>query len=85
VLFFVRVEVYLKEEPQGKGIHRRPFQVGDLVVRRSRWVTCQSARYDRCIGYVSVTFFVLALSSDNGFLGFSCARVVFLLIEFPLR
>jgi hypothetical protein len=79
------IEVYLREEPEGKGIHRRPLQVGDLVGRCSRWVTCQNARYDRCIGYVSVTVYVLALSSDSGFLGFSCPRVVFLLTEFPLR
>jgi hypothetical protein len=46
---------------------------------------CQSAGYDRCIGYVSVIFFVLALSSDNGFLGFGCPEVVFLLIEFLFR
>jgi hypothetical protein len=54
-------------------------------VRRSCWVTCQSARYDRCIEYVSVTVFVLALSSDSRFLGFGCPEVIFLLIEFPLH
>jgi hypothetical protein len=36
-------------------------------------------------GYVSVTVFVLSLSSDSGFLGFGCPGVIFLLIEFPLR
>jgi len=36
-------------------------------------------------GYVSVTVFVVALSSDSGFPGFGCPRVVFLLIEFPFR
>jgi hypothetical protein len=46
---------------------------------------CQSARYDHYIGYVSVTVYVLALSSDSGFPGFGCPGVVFLLIEFPLR
>jgi hypothetical protein len=46
---------------------------------------CQSARYDRYIGYVSVTIYVLALSSDSEFLGFGCLGVVFLFIEFPLR
>jgi hypothetical protein len=60
------------------------LQVGDLVGRRSRWITCQSARYDRCTEYVSVTVFVLALSSDSGFLGFGCPGVIFILIEFPL-
>jgi hypothetical protein len=45
---------------------------------------CQSARYDRCIGYVSVTVYVLALSFDSGFPGFGYPEVVFLLIEFPL-
>jgi hypothetical protein len=79
------IEVYLREEPLDKGIHRRPIQVGDLVGRCSRWVTCQSARYDRYIGYVIVTVFVLALSSDSGFLRFGFSGVVFLLIEFPLR
>jgi hypothetical protein len=59
--------------------------VGDLVGRRSRWVTCQSARYNRYIGYVSVTVYVLALSSDSEFPGFGCLGVVFLLIKFPLR
>jgi hypothetical protein len=34
---------------------------------------------------VSVTVFVLALSSDSGFLGFGYPGVVFLLIEFPLQ
>jgi len=34
---------------------------------------------------VSVTVFILALSSDNGFLGFGYPGVVFLLIEFPLH
>jgi len=34
---------------------------------------------------VSVTFYVLALSSNSGFLRFGCLGVVFLLIEFPLR
>jgi hypothetical protein len=34
---------------------------------------------------VSVTVFVLALSSDSGFLGIGCPIVVFLLIEFPLH
>jgi hypothetical protein len=61
------------------------LQVGDLVGRHSRWVTCQSARFDRCIGYVSVTIFVLALSSDSGFSEFGCPEVVFPLIEFPLH
>jgi hypothetical protein len=65
-------------------IHRRPLQVGVLVGRRSRWVTCQSARYDHYIGYVSVTAYILALSSDSGFLGFGYPEVVFLLIEFLL-
>jgi len=46
---------------------------------------CQSARYDRCIGYVSVTVYVLALSSDSGFPEFGYPEVVFLLTEFPLR
>jgi hypothetical protein len=41
---------------------------------------CQSAKYDRCIEYVSVTIYVLALSSDSGFPGFGCLGVVFLLI-----
>jgi hypothetical protein len=36
-------------------------------------------------GYVSVTFYILALSSDSGFRGFGCPRVVFLFSEFPLR
>jgi hypothetical protein len=53
-------------------------------VRRSRWVTCQSARYDCCIGYVSITVYVLALSFDSGFPRFGCLGVVFFLIEFPL-
>jgi len=30
--------------------------------------------------YVSVTVYVLALSSDSGFLGFGCPGVVFILI-----
>jgi len=34
---------------------------------------------------VSATIFVLVLSSNSGFLRFGCTRVVFLLIEFPLR
>jgi hypothetical protein len=34
---------------------------------------------------VSVTIYVLALSSDSRFLGFGCPGVIFLLIEFPLR
>jgi len=54
-------------------------------VRRSRWVTFQSARYDRYIGYVSVTVYILAFSSNSGFLGFGCPGVVFLLIELSLR
>jgi hypothetical protein len=54
-------------------------------VRRSLWVSCQSVRYDRCIEYVNFTVFVLAMSSDNGFLGFGYPGVIFLLIEFPLR
>lgn len=33
-------------------------------------------------GYVSVTMYVLALSSDSGFPGFGCTGVVFLFIEF---
>jgi len=33
-------------------------------------------------GYVSVDVFVLALSSDSGFLRFGCPGAVFLLIEF---
>jgi len=45
---------------------------------------CQSARYNRCIGNVSVTVFVLALSSDSEFPRFGCPGVVFLLIEFSL-
>jgi hypothetical protein len=45
----------------------------------------QSARYARYIVYVSVTVYVLALSSNSVFPGFGCPRVVFLLIEFPLR
>jgi hypothetical protein len=53
-----------------------------MVGRHSRWVTCQSARYDRCIGYVSVTVYVLALSSNSEFPGFGCPRVVFIFIEF---
>jgi hypothetical protein len=53
-------------------------------VRRSRWVTCQSAIYDHCIEYVSVTVYVLALSFDSGFPEFGCPRVIFLFIEFPL-
>jgi hypothetical protein len=53
-------------------------------VRHSCWVTCQGVRYDRYIGYVSVTIYVLALSSHSGFPRFACPRVVFLLIEFPL-
>jgi hypothetical protein len=61
------------------------FRVGDLVRRRSHWVTCQSARYDHCIRYVSVIVFVLALSYDSGFPGFGCPGVIFLLIEFLLR
>jgi hypothetical protein len=68
------IEVYFREEPEGKEIHRRPLQVGDLVGRRSRWVTCQSARYDRCIRYVSVTVYVLALSSDCEFPGLSASE-----------
>jgi hypothetical protein len=35
-------------------------------------------------GYVSLTFYVLALSSDSGFIRFGCPGVVFLFIEFPL-
>jgi hypothetical protein len=66
-------EVYLWEEPKGKGII--PIQVGDLVGRH--WVTCKSARYDRCIGYMSVTVFVLTLSCDSRFSGFGCFVVVF--------
>jgi hypothetical protein len=54
-------------------------------VRRLRWVTCQSTRYDHCIKYVSVTVYVLALSFDSGFPGFGCPEVVFLLTEFPLH
>jgi hypothetical protein len=46
---------------------------------------CQSARYDHCIGYVSVIVYVIALSSESGFPGFGCPGVVFLLIEFPHR
>jgi hypothetical protein len=65
------IEVYLRKEPKGKRIHRRHLQVGDLVGRHSRWITCQSARYNRCIGYVSVTVYVLALSSDSRFPGFA--------------
>jgi hypothetical protein len=53
-------------------------------VRHSHWVTCQSARYDRCIGFVSVTIYVLSLPSDSEFFGFGCPEVVFLLIEFSL-
>jgi hypothetical protein len=58
--------------------------------RRLGWeaftlVTCQSARYNRCIEYVSVTVYVLALSYDSGFSGFGWPGVVFFLIEFPLR
>jgi hypothetical protein len=34
---------------------------------------------------VSVTVYVLALSSDSGFPRFGCLVVVFLLIVFPLR
>jgi len=34
---------------------------------------------------VSVTVYVLALSSDSGFLGFGCPGLVFLLTEFQLR
>jgi hypothetical protein len=34
--------------------------------------------------HVSVTVYVLALSSGSGFPGFDCPRVVFLFIEFPL-
>jgi hypothetical protein len=34
---------------------------------------------------VSVTVFVLALSSDSEFPVFGCPRVIFLIIEFPLR
>jgi hypothetical protein len=51
---FVRLRVLFKTHI------RRPIQVGYLVGRRSRWVTCQSARYDRCIGYVSVTVYIQA-------------------------
>jgi hypothetical protein len=36
-------------------------------------------------GYVSVIVYVLALSSNSGFLGFGCPGVVFLFIEFPLH
>jgi hypothetical protein len=36
-------------------------------------------------GYVSVTFYVLALFLNSGNPGFGCPGVVFLLIEFPLR
>jgi hypothetical protein len=36
-------------------------------------------------GYVSVTIYVLALSSDSGFHEFGYPGVVFLFIEFPLR
>jgi hypothetical protein len=60
-------------------------RVGDLVGSRSCWVTCQSARYNHCIEYVSVTVFVLALSFDSEFPGFGCLGVIFLLIEFPFR
>jgi hypothetical protein len=42
---------------------------------------CQSARYDRCIGYVSVNVHVLALFSNSGFPGFGCPGVIFLFIE----
>jgi hypothetical protein len=51
----------------------------------SCWVTCQSDRYDRCIGYVSVTVYVLGFFLNSGYPGFGCPRVVFLLIEFPLH
>jgi hypothetical protein len=85
LLLCYSIEVYLREESHCKGIHRRPFQVGGLVGRCSRWVMCQSARYDRCIGYVSVTVYVQALSFDGGIPGFGCPGVVFLFIEFPLR
>jgi hypothetical protein len=44
-----------------------------------------SAKSNRCIAYVSVIVYVLALSSDNGFPGFGCPGMVFLLTEFPLR
>jgi hypothetical protein len=56
-----------------------------IIESHSRWVTCQNARYDRYIGYVSVTIYVLALSSDSGFPRFGCLIVVFLLTKFPLR
>jgi hypothetical protein len=38
--------------------------LSSAVGKHSCWVTRQSARYDRCIGYVSVTVYVLALSSE---------------------
>jgi hypothetical protein len=75
----------LGRSPKVKKIHRRLLKVVDMFVRRSRWVTCQSARYDRCIGYVSTTVYVLALSSDSGFPGFGYPGVVVFLIEFPFR
>jgi hypothetical protein len=75
----------LGRSPKVKESIEDPLQVGDLVGRCSYWVTCQSAGYDRCIGYVSVTVYVLALSFDSGFPGFSCPGVDFLLIDFPLR
>jgi hypothetical protein len=46
---------------------------------------CKSVRYDRCIGYMSVTVYVLALSSNCGFPGYGCPGGVFLLIEFPFH
>jgi hypothetical protein len=39
----------LGRSPKVKESIEDPFQVGDLAGRRSRWVTCQSAIYDRYI------------------------------------
>jgi hypothetical protein len=47
---------------------------------------CQSARYDRCIRYVSVTVYALALSSDSEFPGIApqilCNKIKCLKLEF---
>jgi hypothetical protein len=34
---------------------------------------------------VSVTVYILALSSNSGFPGFGCSGVIFLFIEFPIH
>jgi hypothetical protein len=84
LLLYSLLKFIFGRSPKVKEFIEDPIQVGDLVEKRSCWVMCQCARYDRCIGYVSVTAYVLALSSNSGFPGFGSPGMVFLLIEFPL-